>query len=355
MGLPSVIIAFQTTAAAAVARSKKGTVALIVKDAKANGAHSLTAASQIPKELGEANRKYVARAFTGYVTPPRRVLLYVLPAEAAELTEGLDWLATQVFDYLAGPPDLEAAQATAIASWIKSRRANEDAVCKAVLPDCAADSEAVVNLTTQDIQAEGAVYTPAEYCSRIAGLLAGTPMTISCTFAPMPEVSDVKRLTREAMDAAIDAGQFILIHDGLKVKAAQGVNSLVTTTASKGAAFRKIKLVEAMDMIQADIRNTAQDSWIGKYPNSYDSKCLLVTAIKGYLTTLENEGVLQAGSSTVAIDVEGQEAWLQSQGTDTSAMSEQQIKEANTADQVFLSVGVKILDAIEYIRINITL
>ena len=55
-------------------------------------------------------------------------------------------------------------------------------------------------------------------------------MTISCTYAPLPEVSDVGRLTREAMDAAVDAGKFILFHDGEKVKVARGVNSLQTTT-----------------------------------------------------------------------------------------------------------------------------
>lgn len=78
----------------------------------------------------------------------------------------------------------------------------------------------------------------------------GTPMTISCTYAPLPEVSDVGRLTREAMDAAVDAGKFILFHDGEKVKVARGVNSLQTTTQDKGDAWKKIKMVEVMDMIQ---------------------------------------------------------------------------------------------------------
>ena len=198
-------------------------------------------------------------------------------------------------------------------------------------------------------------FTTAEYCSRIAGLIAGTPMTISCTYAPLPEVSDVRRLPREAMDAAVDAGKFILFHDGEKVKVARGVNSLQTTTQDKGDACKKIKMVEVMDMIQTDIRTTAQDSYIGKYANSYDNKCLLVTAIKGYLVGLEQSGILQAGSSSVGIDLARQEAYLQSVGTDTSKMSQQEIKEANTADKVFLEASIKILDAIEDISLNITI
>ena len=168
-------------------------------------------------------------------------------------------------------------------------------------------------------------------------------------------MSDVGRLTREAMDAAVDAGKFILFHDGEKVKVARGVNSLQTTTQDKGDAWKKIKMVEVMDMIQTDIRTTAQDSYIGKYANSYDNKCLLVTAIKGYLVGLEQSGILQAGSSSVGIDLAAQEAYLQSVGTDTSKMSQQEIKEANTADKVFLEASIKILDAIEDISLNITI
>ena len=355
MGLPNINIAFKSTAASAVQRSEKGVVALILKDAKENGGHAYTNVTQVPSTLGAANQAYVQRAFLGYVNPPRKVLVYVLPAAAEALTDALNWLATQVFDYLAGPPDCSEAEATAIAAWIASRRTNDAAICKAVLPNKAADSEAIVNFATDDIQVGSTEYTTAQYCARIAGLIAGTPMTISCTYAPLPEVADIGRLAKAEMDTAINAGKFILFHDGEKVKVGRGVNSLQTTTQDKGDAWKKIKLVEVMDMIQADIRTTAQDSYIGKYANSYDNKCLLISAIKGYLTSLEQAGILQVGSSSVGIDVAAQETYLQSIGVDTSKLSEQEIKEANTGDKVFLQASIQILDAIEDINLNITI
>lgn len=355
MGLPNINITFKSQAATAIQRSEKGVVAVVVKDGKKNGPLALTAPTQVPTELGKDNQDYIRRAFTGYVNPPRKVIAYVLPADAADLTEALDYLATQVFDYLAGPPGITAEESAAVAAWVKSRRFNDHAVCKAVLPDLAADSEAVVNLTTEDIKAGGVTFTPAQYCSRVAGLIAGTPMTVSCTYAPLPEVEDVKRLSREEMDAAIDGGKFILFHDGEKVKVGRGINSLVTTTQDKGEAYKKIKLVEAMDMIQSDIRMTVQDAYIGKYANSYDNKCLLVTAIKGYLVGLEQSGILQAGASSVGIDTAAQENYLQSIGVDTSKLSGQEIKEANTADKVFLTASIKILDAIEDIGLTIVI
>lgn len=355
MGLPSIDIVFKTKAGDAVARSQKGVVALIVKDSKQNGPLMLTGAGQAPTALGKGNQEYIKRAFTGYVNQPRKVLCYVLPSAAESLADALAWLATQSFDYLAGPPEATEQEAAELAAWVKARRVNDAAICKAVLPNVAADSEAVINFAAEGIRVGSEVYTAAQYCSRIAGLLAGTPMTISCTYAPLPEVSDVTRLTREEMDAAVDAGKLILFHDGEKVKVARGVNSLLTTTAEKGAAFQKIKVVEAVDMIQSDIRQTAQDAYIGKYPNSYDSKCILITSIQSYFTSLEQAGILQTGASSVGIDLEAQRAYLESRGTDTSSLSEQELKEANTGDKVFLAATVKILDAIEDISLNITI
>ena len=99
-------------------------------------------------------------------------------------------------------------------------------------------------------------------------------MTISCTYAPLNELTDIKRMTEQEGNTAVDNGKLILINDGEKVKIGRAVNSFVTTVDGKGDSFKKIKIVEAMDMINNDIRKTAEDSYIGKYANSYDNKCL---------------------------------------------------------------------------------
>lgn len=354
MPLPNINISFSTAASTAIERSKKGIVALIIRDAAENGAHVLNTKSQIPSALGTANKSYVERAFRGYVSPPRKVIVYVQPADSTALTEGLAYLATQTFDYLAGPPDISASECAAVAAWIAAQREG-GFTPKAVLPDTEADSEAIVNFTTSGIMSGFVEYSAAQYCSRVAGLIAGTPMTISCTYAPLTEVSDIDRLTKDEMDAAVDAGEFILFYDGEKVKVGRGVNSFQTTTDAKGAAFKKIKIVEAIDMIRSDIQMTAQDSYIGRYANSYDNKCLLVSAIKTYLNELESDGILKSGASAVGIDVDAQEDYLRDEGTDTSDMTEQEIREANTGDEVFLKATVSILDAIEDITLDITI
>lgn len=352
MGLPNFIINFINRAITALTRSEKGIVAIILKDTAANGAHTLSNITEIPEGIGAANRDYITRAFIGNVTVPRLVLLYVLPADAADYSDALKYYETAKFDYLVGPPDITTEAATEISTWIKSERLKNHMV-KAVLPNVAADHEAIVNFTSKNIKVNDKTYGTAEYCSRIAGLIAGTPIKISCTYSILPEVTDVERLPKSELDTKIDNGEFIIFHDGEKVKVGRGVNSLKTTTVDKGASYKKIKIIEALDLINIDIRMTSEDSYIGKFPNSYDNKCLLITAIKNYYTSLEDAGILDKGKSSVGIDLIAQTNYLKSKGEDTSNMSENEIKEADTDDKVFIVSSIKILDAIEDISLNI--
>lgn len=352
---PKITVTFTELGITAITRGTKGTVAIIVRDAAADKQAPvvLTQAGQTPTTLGVENQNYIKRAFLGYVNPPKKVIVYTAPVEGdPDLTEALTYMATQDFDYLVGPADCTAAEAGAIYRWIKSQRANGCVKYKAVLPRMAADHSAVVNFTTEQLFEGKAVYTTEQFCSRIAGLIAGTPMKISATYAPLPELTDVSRISREKQDEAIGKGELIAIWDGRKAKLSRAVTSLVTTSQGMLDSFKKIKLVEIMDLIRTDIHSTAEDEYIGKYANTYDNKMLLVAAIRGYFEGLRRDELVQPGY-TVDIDVEAQEQYLMSQGKDTSEMSEQAIREANTGSHVFLVIRCKILDAIEDIDINI--
>jgi len=356
--MPTLTVAFRQKAQTAVARSQKGTVAFLLRDAAADEApltYTLTSTGQIPKTLGTENQDAIRRVFKGGVNPPRKVLAYVMGAEAAIGGDSpcLEWLAAQKFDYLAGPADLTAEEAQAIAKWTIRHREDDHAICKAVLPNLAANNEAVVNFTASGIQTGDGTFDAAGYCGRIAGLIAGTPIKQSVTYAALPEVEDIHRLTPVELDSAVGRGELILYHDGEKVKLGRGVNSLTTVTG-RSDIWKKIKIVECLDMIQNDIRLTVQDNYIGKYANTYDNKCLLITAITDYLRSLARDGLIDS-DFTVGIDVEEQTAWLESNGTPTVDLSEQQIKEANTGSWVFLTIYVRPVDAMEDVQIYIYL
>ena len=351
MGLPSVIINFKETASSVAKRGERGIVTLVLKDSVDEIEHDkVLTVADIHPTLNEFNREQIKLALMGYQTAPKKVLAVIIPNEesckiALKYLEALKW------DYLV-IPEITEEEVLSVANWVKS----SDKKVKGVLPHCNADHEKVINFTSDEILTETRAYSTAEYCSRIAGLLAGTPMTISATYAQLNEVIDFERKTKIEMDEAINKGELILYHDGEKVKIARAVTSFVTTTKDKGDSFKKIKLVDAMHMIHEDIKRNAEDSYLGKYASNYDNKCLLVTAIQSYLDQLVLDGILDKSyDNKIYIDMESQTAYLKSIGVDVENLSEQELKEYNTKDKVFLEASIKILDAIEDITLDINI
>lgn len=383
MGAPSINISFIEKAITAIERGERGIVMLWVKDtlpAAAVNPATVILESDIPSSLSATSKEQVKLAMIGYQTAPKKVLVYCMgiAADAAEAaveagyTRAMTASETIKFDYLAIPTVATDGKAQDIATWVKSMRNNKKKKIKAVLPNTAADTEGVINYATERAvktetvtAADGTkttvdtVYTAEQYCARIAGLIAGTPMTIACTYAPLPELSDCTRLTD--IDTPVDEGKLIIFYDGEKVKVVRGVNSFVTTVDGKGKSFKKIKIVEAMDMINDDIVKTAQDSYLGKYANSYSNKCLLISAISGYFAQLMKDGIIS--SYTVSLDAEAIRNYLKSNGKqatledgtvkDVDECSDEEIVTADTDAFVFLIGNVKILDAIEDIAMPI--
>ena len=353
MAIPTLNITFRQAAKKTAAKLTRGTVAVIVKDtaqALAGTVAEVSTVADIPAALSADNKKYIERALIGGDQKPKRAYVAVMGSDgtyAATLAalEKYNW------DWLAADPECGASDAATIATWIAAQR-GKGAVYKAVLPNKAANDAAIVNFAASDITAEGSTVTTAAFCSRIAGLIAGTGIAQSITYYVLPDVTDCERLTADEMSAAVAAGKLILMHDGEKVKIVSGVTSLVPS-GGKSDPLQKIKTVEVIDAIRRDITLLVQDGYIGKLPNTYDNKCVLITAIRDYLRTLEAEDVLAEGS-TVEIDVAAQRDWLKSAGVDVSDMDDDAVKTANTGTHVFLAANISIYDVIETINIEIT-
>lgn len=147
-------------------------------------------------------------------------------------------------------------------------------------------------------------------------------------------------------DAAVAAGKLILVHDGRKVKLSRAVNSLVTVPTDQSEALKKIKIVEAVDLIRRESKILIEDQYVGQ-GNSYDNKMVLVAALQDFLTTLEAEGVILSGSGYAELNLEKQRAWLKSQGVDVANMTDTEILKADTGSYVWLKMGGTILDGME--------
>ena len=361
MGAPNITIAFYEQAVASIKRGDKGILAMIIVDTsvKAITVSTILDSTDIPSTLSEASIKQIKYALIGYQNTPKKVIVVAIP-DTDSYVGALTELANYDWDYLVAPTCETDGSAEDISTWIKSQRTTNHKIYKAVLPNQKADTEGIINVTMGYTDSEGNELTAEAACARVAGIICGTPWTMSCTFAPLSEATGCPAKSQDDIDKAVEAGELIFEWDGEKVKIVRGVNSFTTTTEDKGEQYKKIKLVEVMDLITHDIRKTAQDSYIGKFNNSYNNKCLLATAINGYFDTLVADGILESGSCE--LDVDAQRAFIKAKGgkfvLDGETISledatELQIMQANTGSQVFLKCTISMLDALEDISIKI--
>lgn len=360
MGLPEISVYFKEKGIAAIESAKRGIILLLLNDASVQAVTKYTVFDNddIPETLSDDNKKQIELALIGYQTTPYKIVVLAFPktGRTADINAKLKAAEALKFTYLVYP-EATTEESTTIATWIKAQRTQKDNKVKAVLYKTAADNEGIINVTNEYFEVKTKKYTGQQYLSRIAGLICGTPATIACTFAPLPEVTGVEFVDRETLDRRIDNGEFVVFDDGEKIKVARGVNSFVTTVQDKGKSFKKIKLVELMDMVHDDIKKTAEDNYLGKYANSYDNRCLLITAINGYFLELEANSLAEKGKNNCSIDVEATKIYLMKNGRKTKEelkqMKEIDIKYENIGDNVFLTAEMSLLDAIETIKLPI--
>jgi hypothetical protein len=351
MGLPTINITFAKKASTLITRSSRGIVALILKDTTVSGP---TTKFYEPNQAisstdwSEKNIDYIKKAFLG--GPSLVICERVGSGDNLALVDALERLRFKAFNYLA-MPEAESADNTAISGWIDERR-QENKTYKAVLANTDADDKAIINFTTSDIKVGSKTYSTAEYTARIAGILAGLPLNRSATYYVLSEVESITESETPSED--IENGELILINDGQKIKIARAVNSLQTVAATESEDLKKIKIVEAVDLIKEDIKSTFEDNYVGKVANSYDNKVLFCAAVNRYFKDLQSEGVLdELHDNKVEVDIEAQREFLHGKGIDVSEMTDEEIKVANTGSNVFITGSIQIQDAMEDLDLKI--
>lgn len=368
-GLPQVLIDFKTKGVTAIKRSARGVVALILKceTTDVSNKYKIADVSEIPdKVFDEATTDLIKKCLDG---TPLRVLVYTLPkanVQGAKNTQAtlLKQLKHVRYNYIAAPTGTTQEQQD-LASYVKSERSIARKTVKAVVANVAADHEGIINFCTEEIKVPNGkdtqgrttykTYTPIEYTARVAGILAGLALDRSATYFKLTEVESVK--VYEDLTDRIDKGELHLFdeEDGEGVKIARACNSLQTFTTDKGQEFRKIKIIEGVDMVTDDIRDTFKKYYIGKYINDYDHKMLFVSAIMVYFGQLAGNVLDNRASNKVDIDEQFQKDYAIIKGEDISKMTAMQIREYNTGSEIGLSGKVKFVDAMEDLKISFTM
>ena len=387
-GLPQVIIDFRTKSTTAIARSARGIGVMILNNETTNVSkfYKITDSTDIPDEgLTEKNVALIKKALLGV---PLRILVYTLPTTDVVPGEGtllnqadvLKKLHNIKWNYICHPTGTAQDQED-LATWVKKERNIKRKTFKAVVANFDADDKGVINFTTDNIRcvnpaytdapqaaggdrkkvsnsiAEYLTYTSTEYTARIMGILAGLALDRSATYYELTEVHDCE--VYEDIDDCISKGQLCLFDemDGNGVKIARACNSLHTFTTDVGQDFRYIKIIEAVDMITDDIRDTFKNSYVGKVINDYNHKMLFIAAILVYFRNLKGNVLDDSPTAinTVDIDEAAQRDYAILHGDDVTKMTVQQIREYNTGTQVLLTGRITPVNAMEDLRITFTM
>ena len=369
-GLPQVLINFRTQGTTAIKRSARGIVAMILHDGAKNEIQQfrISDTTDIPDEILSAKSvELVKLCLKG---TPLRVLLYVIPEVGTEVepdghltdqNDVLDLIQAVKWNWICNPTSTGTEQAD-LSSWVIAQRNNKRKTFKAVCAKQAADHEGVVNFCTDDIVAENGTdengdpvyttYNAVQYTARIAGILAGLALDRSATYFSLTEVQSVESYTD--IEERIDKGQLLLFdeQDGNGVKIARACNSLTTFTTDKGEDFRYIKIIEALDLITDDVRDTFKKYYVGKVINDYNHKMLFITAVLVYFDEIKGNVLDRDGKNTVDIDEQAQLNYAKLKGEKTEDMSAMEIRKYNTGTKVMLAGNIKPVNAMEDLAIN---
>ena len=105
-----------------------------------------------------------------------------------------------------------------------------------------------------------------------------------------------------------------------------------------------------------DLVLLVEDNYIGKYQNTYDNKCLLLTAVKAYLDEIGRSGLIEDYEADFDVDAI-REYLVDEKGMSrdvVEAMKDAEVKKQYTDEKVFLKASVTVVDVMEDITLDIT-
>lgn len=347
MGLPNVVVEFRNKATTAVTRSERGVVCVVLTDAtKTTTLHEYKVASDVPASDWTAeNAGLLKDALEAGASK-----LYAVRIGASEDIDDVKaTLDALKFNWIC---HLNTTQ-TDIVSYVVARNASGSSLrVKAIVSGATSpDDMHVVNLkNTKVTKKDGTELTANKYLPHLAGVLAGMGMDRSVTYYELSDLQAVDDVSQPG--DAVDGGYLVLINDYGTVKISRGVNS---ATTAENDDFKKIAIVEAMDMIREDIMETFKNYYLGKYKNSLDNQSLFVAAVNTYFRTLTGEGVLNPDYDNLAeIDTTAQRSAIVASGkTEALDWDDQTVKKNPFKSNVYLKANVQILDAIEDLTFSI--
>ncbi|MFD1957322.1 phage tail sheath C-terminal domain-containing protein [Paenibacillus thailandensis] len=353
IGLPIIDINFSKLAVTAITRSSQQIAALIIKEATASVQEFTSALALADSIYTDTNVQYIKDVLSGGCS--KVIVVAVASSSENVVADAITALGYRKFNWIA-LAEGTAEEQSDLVTYVKEQEALKKGIWGVVFNVTAPDCQHIVNFTNNNVKYKtGTTATGDKFVTPILGLQAGLPLTQSSTYYVFNELESV--IEPANVETAINNGEFVLFNDDEQVRVGRGVNSLTTLSNGVTDDFKKIVIVRTIDLIRADIQATFKNDYVGKYKNSYDNQVLFISAINSYLADLASEGILDRNYNNVCyVDVEAQRAaWVDSGKTEALGWTDVEVRNNTFGSNLYLAGQIKILDAIEDLKFDITM
>ena len=362
-GQPNIDIIFTQKAVTAVNRSERGVLLVFVEDEKQTSQGVTKFVYKYETDINDndwsdVNLRALKRMFLTAVNK-----VYVLRGNSdTKLKEYTSIAETLKYNYVC---TTKAELQQELGNYVKTfnTKSQGKKVVAVVKDITTADSKFIINVkgdwvhdTINDVKEDMTNYLP-----RLASVLCNLPLNRSITYYTLSDIDDVDNSFIDGdtttYDTLVDKGYLTLFKDDDVIKVGRGVNSLVSITSTDTEDMRKIIIVESMNLILEDLYSTFKEYYVGKYKNHLDNQRLFITSVNAYFRSLADEEILDSEyDNRCKVDIEAQRlAWLSVGKTEAEDWSDVKVEEMTFKSYVYLSGNIKILDAIEDLKFNITM
>ena len=181
------------------------------------------------------------------------------------------------------------------ATYTKRLRDERGQKFQAVLFNTPANYEGVVNV--KNVVAGD---NPAGLVYWVAGVIGGKPVNESALNDIYDGEYDVDvDFTQTELEQAIKAGQFTMHQVGFDIRVLSDINSLVSTTATKGDVFKDNQTVRIVDQKANDIAALFSNKYLGVVPNDQSGRVSLQNDIDNLNQQLLDIRALESFESAV--------------------------------------------------------
>lgn len=354
---PNIDIAFKQKATSSINSSERGIAILILKNDITSNCPAYAVYKDITEfeaaksKYSEANQKAIADVFT---FPPAKVIVVNADTVVNALVEIEKNIPTGWITVASTDPSEDFST---LISWIKSKEAQKKTYKAITFKGTSTDCKHIANNTNPRVtfnDSRGEV-DAIQYLPSLLGIAAYCGgNNKSMTYFKCTNLKSVEGFAD--VDTELEKGNLVMFNDTDYVRICQGINTLITLDGEKATEdMQFIETVEAMDMIQDDIRDVYKETYIST-KNKLDNQMLLISAINGYFKELEDDVLDPEYANTASINVNAQrQAWLASGKAEASTWDDAKVKNSTFKRDVYLTGDIKVLGSMTNLKFDISL